>query len=341
MRVLAVSTGCPASIGPEISIAAAIARPSIRLLLIGDEGMLRAEAERREAGERVRIVDSVEEASALADGDIPILRGPRLTKPVLMGHPDKACGRAQLAYVNTAMRLAAKGGAAGMVTAAVSKHAIASSGAKGSKGFRGHTEHLQQELGAREVVMAFACERFVTSLATTHLPLRRVPRAITAKAVARSTYWLTRLLVDLGKPAPRVGVCGLNPHAGEEGLLGEEEERAITPGVALARKRLAREGIDATVDGPIGAETAYRRAVSGGFDGVVGMFHDQATIPMKVLSFGEAVNITLGLPILRTSVDHGTGYDIAGQGIARADGMIAAVDLADRLAAAAEQRARS
>lgn len=199
-------------------------------------------------------MDSVEEASALADGDIPILRGPRLTKPVLMGHPDKACGRAQLAYVNTAMRLAAKGGAAGMVTAAVSKHAIASSGAKGSKGFRGHTEHLQQELGAREVVMAFACERFVTSLATTHLPLRRVPRAITGKgrrALDVLAHAPARRPRQAGAARP---ACGLNPHAGEEGLLGEEEERAITPGVALARKRLAREGIDATVDGPIGAE---------------------------------------------------------------------------------------
>lgn len=319
---------------------AAIARPSIRLLLIGDEGMLRAEAERRGAADRVRVVDSVADAASLVDGEIPILRGPRLTAPVLMGHPDKACGRAQLAYVNTAMRLAESGEAAGMVTAAVSKHAIASSGAKGSKGFRGHTEHLQEQLGAKEVVMAFACERFLTSLVTTHLPLRRVARAITPRAVARATYWLARLIVDLGKASPRMGVCGLNPHAGESGLLGEEEERAIAPGIELARKRLAKEGIDASIEGPVGAETAYRRAVSGGFDGVVGMFHDQATIPMKVISFGEAVNVTLGLPIIRTSVDHGTGYDIAGQGIARADGMIAAVDFADRLARAAARDAR-
>ncbi|MFO0614318.1 MAG: 4-hydroxythreonine-4-phosphate dehydrogenase PdxA [Polyangiaceae bacterium] len=336
MRVLAVSTGCPASIGPEISIAAALARPRVRLLLIGDEALLRAEAATRGAEDRVVVVESAEEASALDDGAIPILRGPRLTEPVIMGHPDAACGRAQLGYVKTAMRLAERGEAAAMVTAAVSKHAIASSGAKGSKTFRGHTEYLMEQLGAREVVMAFACERFVTSLVTTHLPLRRVPDAIDRKGVARAIYWLARLLRDLGKPSPRIAVSGLNPHAGEGGILGKEEEKAIVPGVQSARKRLDREGISAAIDGPIGAETAYRRAASGAFDGVVGMFHDQATIPMKVLSFGEAVNITLGLPIIRTSVDHGTGYDIAGQGVAKPDGLIAAIDLADRLARASD-----
>src|SRR4030095_12484003 len=130
----------------------------------------------------------------------------------------------------------------------------------------------------------------------------------------------------------RIAVAGLNPHAGEQGLLGSEEVATIAPGIARAQERLLRARLAATVEGAMGAETAVRKAYAGGYDAVVAMYHDQATIPMKLVGFGDAVNVTLGLPIVRTSVDHGTGYDIAGKGIADARGMRAAIELAVRLA---------
>jgi 4-hydroxythreonine-4-phosphate dehydrogenase len=141
------------------------------------------------------------------------------------------------------------------------------------------------------------------------------------------------LVHRLGKKRPRIAVAGVNPHAGEQGLLGEEEISKIAPGIALAKKRLARARLGAIVEGPTGAETAVRKAHAGAYDAVVAMYHDQATIPMKLVGFGDAVNVTLGLPIVRTSVDHGTGYDIAGQGVADARGMTAAIGLAVRLTA--------
>jgi 4-hydroxythreonine-4-phosphate dehydrogenase len=179
--------------------------------------------------------------------------------------------------------------------------------------------------------MAFWSEALVTSLATTHLPLARVPRAVSADAVSRATYWLAWLLSRLARRAPRVAVAALNPHAGEGGLLGEEESVRIAPGIARAKARLRAAGIDASVDGPVPAETAFRLALAKQWDGVVAMYHDQATIPMKLVEFGEAVNVSLGLPIVRTSVDHGTAYDRAGMYSADARGMTAAIDLAARL----------
>jgi 4-hydroxythreonine-4-phosphate dehydrogenase len=181
--------------------------------------------------------------------------------------------------------------------------------------------------------MAFWAKELTIALVTTHLPIARVARALTSKNVAGAVFWTTGLVSRLGKKRPHIVVTGLNPHAGEGGLLGNEESEFVVPGIDLARLRLARARIAATVTGPVGAETAIRHARAGHYDAVVAMYHDQATIPMKLVGFGEAVNVTLGLPIVRTSVDHGTGYDIAGRGKADARGMKAAIDLAVRLAA--------
>ncbi len=230
-----------------------------------------------------------------------------------------------------------------MVTGPVSKDAIARSGAPGSRGFLGHTEHIQRRLGAREVVMAFYSEALTTALVTTHLALRRVPGAITKTGVASAAFWLVDLLVRLHnkrKRSPRVAVAALNPHAGEHGLLGDEESRILAPAIALARRRVRAKGLSAVLEGPVAAETAFRLAVAKKFDGVVALYHDQATIPMKLVGFGEAVNVSLGLPIIRTSVDHGTAYDVAGTGVADAGAMRAAIDLAARLASHASQRRR-
>jgi len=176
--------------------------------------------------------------------------------------------------------------------------------------------------------MAFACDELTTALVTTHLPIRAVPKAITARAVATATFWLGDFFDKTRKGAVRVAVASLNPHAGEHGRIGNEETR-IAAGMRAAKKRLGRRRVELV--GPVPAETAFRLAARGDYDGVVAMYHDQATIPMKLLGFGDAVNVTLGLPIVRTSVDHGTAYDRAARFDADARGMIAAMKLAARL----------
>jgi 4-hydroxythreonine-4-phosphate dehydrogenase len=174
-----------------------------------------------------------------------------------------------------------------------------------------------------------APDRLATSLVTTHLALAEVPHALRPEGVRDATLALALLLRSLGKRRPKVAVASLNPHAGEGELFGTEERRAIVPGIRAAARALGRRAI---VSGPIGAETAYRKAYAGALDGVVAMYHDQATIPMKLVAFGTAVNVTVGLGIIRTSVDHGTAYDIAWQGKADPRGMISAIELAARLA---------
>lgn len=255
--------------------------------------------------------------------------GPRLSEEdARPGEPTPAAGAAQLAYIEEAYALARAGARRVLVTGPVSKAAIARSGSARARRFLGHTEWLGELDGAKYTVMCFAADRLVTSLVTTHLPISKVPRSLTPQAVSAATVELARLLRALGHKRPRVAVASLNPHAGESELLGDEERRAIVPGVQDAAKALGRR---AQLLGPIGAETAFRKAYAGEFAGVVAMYHDQATIPMKLVAFGDAVNVTMGLRIVRTSVDHGTAYDIAWQGTADASGMIAAMELASKL----------
>jgi 4-hydroxythreonine-4-phosphate dehydrogenase len=259
------------------------------------------------------------------------------------GAPSRAGGAAELAWIDAACDLAKDDVVDAMTTGPVSKAAIQRSGAPHAKAFLGHTEHLQRRLGAREVVMAFWTPRLATSLVTTHLALADVPKAVTPRAVARAAFWLAWLVAHTrtarrGKTPP-IAVSGLNPHAGESGLLGREELRAVGPGIALARARIAKAKLAAELVGPVPAETAFRLAAQGTYAAVVAMYHDQATIPMKLVGFGEAVNVSLGLPIVRTSVDHGTAYDRAGRGDADARGMREALDLAAVLAKAPRGRA--
>jgi 4-hydroxythreonine-4-phosphate dehydrogenase len=187
--------------------------------------------------------------------------------------------------------------------------------------------------------MAFWTERLTSSLVTTHRRLADVPKAITAREVARAIFWTADFLARIGASGP-IAVAALNPHAGEGGLLGTEERRTIEPGIERARSRLRAAGIEARIEGPVPAESAFRLAVSGRYAAVVAMYHDQATIPMKLVGFGEAVNVSLGLPIIRTSVDHGTAYDRAGKGTADPRGMIEAMRLAAWLSDAARTAGR-
>ena len=228
-----------------------------------------------------------------------------------------------------------------MVTGPVSKEIIASSGAPHAARFLGHTEHLQRRLRAREVVMAFWNERFTTALVTTHLPLAKVPRAITPDAVGRAVYWLARLLLALRTRPARPAHRRLRAQPARRGR-GAPRPRRGARDRARHRARAARawRARGVMVEGPLGAETAFRRARSTArlYAGVVAMYHDQATIPMKLLGFGEAVNVSLGLPIIRTSVDHGTGYDIAGAASLTRAECAEAIALAVRLALIAKSK---
>ncbi|HEY4016854.1 MAG TPA: 4-hydroxythreonine-4-phosphate dehydrogenase PdxA [Polyangiaceae bacterium] len=333
---IALSVGCPCGIGPEVSVVSAAAVRGPRVLLVGDHGALAAAAKGRGvSASRLVRVETPLEGWSVARGKIAVWQPTRALaeRDRRPGAPTAASGRAQLAWIDAACDAVARGDADALVTGPVSKEVIGRSGAPGASSFLGHTEHLQRRLHAREVVMAFWSPTLVTSLVTTHVPLAKVPRSLTSAGVARATFWLGWLLGRLAGRGgrPRIVVAALNPHAGEGGLLGHEERRLIAPGIVRARTRLRAAGIDASVDGPVPAESAFRLALARTWDGVAAMYHDQATIPMKLSGFGDAVNVSLGLPIVRTSVDHGTAYDRAGAFTADPRGMRSAIALAAKL----------
>ncbi len=314
---IVISVGCPCGIGPEVALRA-LATTSYPVRLVGDPQQLFELA--------LALGLPLDPGRIISAGDT---LAPEDRRP---GEPSARAGQAQLAYLDRALALVTSGQARALVTGPINKEAVATSGAPGAQGFRGHTEYLQARLRAPEVVMAFWHERLVTALVTTHLPLAKVPEAITPARVASSIFWLAHFLHRLRpQTTPRLAVASLNPHAGEHGLLGGEEKTSIAPGIRLAEARLAQAQLPTSLTGPLGAESAMRLAYHGELDGVVAMYHDQATIPMKLVGFGEAVNISLGLPIVRTSVDHGTAYDRAGRGTASAEGMIQALRLAHQL----------
>ncbi len=311
----------------------------VRVVLVGDLGALRSAAQT--IGSRLTLVpvQSAQDAWRVAPPRVAVWQPTEDLRPSdrRPGRPGRAAGAAQLAWVDSAADAVALGMADALVTGPVNKDAVARSRSPGSEGFLGHTEHLARRLGALDVTMAFHSRALslTTSLVTTHVPLADVAPLVNRRGVARATYATARFVCDISPEREhRVAVASLNPHAGEGGLLGSEERQAIVPGIASARRRLS--GGRVQVVGPVPAETAFRLAAAGEFSAVVAMYHDQATIPMKLLSFGDAVNVTLGLPIVRTSVDHGTAYDRAGKGTAYAAGMIEAIALAARLALAAQ-----
>ena len=209
-----------------------------------------------------------------------------------------------------------------VATAPVNKEAFRLAGLP----WAGHTDLLAHLTAAPDVAMMFHSEPLRVVLATIHIPLAEVPRQLTTPVLERVIALTARELPRFGIAAPRIAVAGLNPHAGEHGLFGDEEERVFAPAIAACRTA----GID--VHGPFPGDTIFVRASRGDFDVVIASYHDQGLIPVKLLAFGQAVNVTLGLPIIRTSVDHGTAFDIAGKGLADPSSMVAAVTLAARLA---------
>ena len=254
----------------------------------------------------------------------PVLYGPHTDAELgafERGRVTPAAGRAAYEAIVRAVDDVKAGRIDAIATAPINKESFAAAGLR----WPGHTELLADMTGARRVRMMFHADDLKVVLATVHIPLASVPGALTRERLEETIEVAAAELPRFGVAVPRLAVCGLNPHAGEQGLIGTEERDALAPAISACRQR----GID--VRGPFPADTIFGRAMRGEFDAVIACYHDQGLIPIKLVAFGRAVNVTLGLPIVRTSVDHGTAFDIAGQGVADPSSLIAAVQLAARL----------
>lgn len=311
---IAISLGDPCGIGPEVT-ALALADPRVQAALVP-----------KIFGDLSTFVDAAISCGAEIDALMDFVQVSKLDPEARVpGHPrgdGGEAGAAALAYVDAAIDSVLAGECAGLCTAPLSKHRVALR----RPGFQGHTEHLAAHFNA-EVAMMLAGPRLRVTLATNHLALRDVPLQLSQESLARVIRLTHReLSARFGVAKPRIAVCGLNPHAGDGGIFGDEEARLIAPAITLVRN----DGIDAS--GPYPADGLFPRAVRGDYDAVIALFHDQGLIPAKLLDFRETVNVTLGLPHPRTSPDHGTADDIAGTGAADPEPMISALLLAARLA---------
>ena len=326
MKTIAVTMGDPCGVGPEV-VLKALRRlpvpPHVRLLVIGDRSVLTRTA--RRLGLSVPAWAVVPQS--VASGQWPVARvllvdlGRR--SAFVLGRTSSAAGRAALAYLDAAIALWRAGCIDGIVTAPVTKWAIA----QVKPGFVGQTEYLASAAHRREVVMLFVSDRLRVALVTRHVPMGRVPRALTAPLLT-STVRLTHaaLREQFGIPRPRLALCGLNPHAGEAGRCGREELTVMEP----ALRRLRADGLACA--GPFAADGLFAAGTSA-YDAVICPYHDQGLIPFKMLARDQGCQMTLGLPFVRTSPDHGSALDVAGKGVANPGSMMYAIRLAIRLIA--------
>jgi 4-hydroxythreonine-4-phosphate dehydrogenase len=322
---LAITLGDPAGIGPEILIKALCRGDLWRLcrpVVVGDPGVMERACALLGVSRTVRTIQAPEEAGE--GNEIPVLpaAGESL-EGIPMGRLDPRCGRAQVAFIRLAVDLALGGRVAGLVTGPINKQGLRLAGVT----HPGHTEMLAHWTGATQVAMMLAGDHLRVVPVTLHVPLRDAISQISVGRIGQCIRLTHQALRDwFGFPSPRLAVSGLNPHAGEGGLFGVEEGEIIEPAVEAART----EGLD--VDGPLPPDAVFHMAAAGRYQAVIAMYHDQGLIPLKLLDRDSGVNLTLGLPILRTSVDHGTAYDLAGTGRASEGSMVAAITLAARLA---------
>jgi 4-hydroxythreonine-4-phosphate dehydrogenase len=318
-RPVAVSCGEPAGISPEVMVKArAVLGDSVPLVWIGDPRHL-------PAGAAFREVAGTEGAMAVPASHLPVLPLDMGPAPA-PGRPDASQAAGVIASIETAVRLATGGQAAAVCTLPIHKKALV---VGAGFAFPGHTEFLAALADVPRVVMMLASDALRVVPATAHIPLARVPAVLTP-GLLEETLRITHagLVRDFGLPAPRIAVAGLNPHAGEGGTMGEDEARVIVP----VLDRLRAEGMH--LQGPLPADTMFHPAARARYDAAVCMYHDQALIPIKTIDFAGGVNVTLGLPFVRTSPDHGTAFDIAGHGLADPSSTVAALRLAVRMAAA-------
>jgi 4-hydroxythreonine-4-phosphate dehydrogenase len=327
---LILTLGEPAGVGPEIVAAAwkALRADQTAFAVIGDAALLRAQ------GVPVAEVGAPGDAGGLFRSALPVLHRP-LPAPVLVGSPDPANASAVADGIEEAVSFALSGEASGVVTAPIAKAPMYASGFR----FPGHTEFIAEltadapYAGTRGPVMMLTAQNLRACLVTIHVALDQVPELVTAERVARTARVVYESLKrDFAIARPRLAMAALNPHAGEGGALGLQERDILIP----VAEQLRAEGIDITDPRP--ADTLFHDEARATYDAAICMYHDQALIPVKTLDFWGGVNVSLGLPIIRTSPDHGTGFDIAGKGVARAHSLIAAIRLASEMAAARAAR---
>ena len=320
--IIAITMGDPVGIGPEITCAALLddsLHQEARILVVGDPGALAKACKIIEAPLKIREI-SDPSGGVYEPGVLDVLAPCSLDPARLaFGSPSPETGNAMVQYVFCATDLAMAKKIHGMATGPIHKAAMHAAGFL----YNGHTELLAQRTQSKEYVMMLAGSRLRVVLVTIHTALSQVPGAITSKKIV-DTMRLTSesLRARFGISQPRLVVAALNPHAGEQGLFGDEETRVIAPAIAEARTM----GIQ--VEGPLPSDTLFYHALAGKWDAVVCQYHDQGLIPFKMIHFTDGVNTTLGLPIIRTSVDHGTAYDIAGTGAADPGSLVAAVRMA-------------
>ena len=317
--------GDPAGIGPEVVLKAlddAEVRAQGKMVVVGDRGVFARAAEAMG-----RTLDWPDVPPDCTRGALPVVGLMHLPdtaiEQVAIGEPTVEGGRASVAAILRSVELASRGTADAIVTAPISKQAMNAAGYP----FAGHTELLAHYTHAKRSVMMMAETRIRTTLVTTHMALKDVPARLTVGLIVE-TIQITHSSLKrfFGIDWPRIGVCGLNPHSGEGGLFGSEETEVIAPAIDAARS----DGIDCS--GPVPADVAFVQALNGRYDVVVAMYHDQGNIPVKLLGFETGVNITLGLPIIRVSPDHGTAYDIAGKGVANPSSLKSAIRTAAEMA---------
>jgi 4-hydroxythreonine-4-phosphate dehydrogenase len=297
---IVITPGDPQGIGPEVVCRAVAQRPGLAPLLVGEADAIDVQA--KAVGLQITRVEHPAEGEG-----VRVYEPPSSREPI------------EVSSLRCAVELIQGRQASALVTGPINKEKLIRQGFS----HRGHTEFLGELCGVSRPVMAFVGGPVRVALVTTHIPISEVSSSLSIQGILwtiEATHHA--LLRDLGFSAPRIAVCGLNPHAGEGGVIGREELETIIPAVELAQGR----GIHAV--GPMSAETVFRRCLAGDFDMVVAMYHDQGLVPLKALGFGESVNWTLGLPLIRTSVDHGTAYDIAGRNQADPSSMLAALDWA-------------
>lgn len=327
-RPLALTLGDPAGVGPEIIVKAwqALRAEDLSFFAVGDFQTLAAAAGAG-APPLQRIASPQEALQVFADA-LPVLDLP-LATPATPGRPTPASAPSVIQWIETAVGLALRGEVGGVVTAPIAKAPLYEAGFK----FPGHTEFLGELTaaapyeGARGPIMMLTARDLRVTLVTVHAPLARVPGLLSTEAIVHAGLVTAQALRrDFGVAAPRIAVAGLNPHAGESGSIGREEVELVEPAVQALREL----GVDAT--GPYPADSMFPEEMRARYDAALCLYHDQALIPVKMLDFWGGVNVSLGLPIVRTSPDHGTAFDVAGRGVARPDSLLAAIRLADEIA---------
>ncbi len=316
-RPIALTCGEPAGIGAEIAVLARLALPDLPFFWLGDPRHL-------PQGTGFTEIASPDQAALVPKGVLPVLAH-RFAGAATAGHPDPANAQGVIDVIARAVDLVQSGQALGLCTLPIHKKAL-QDGA--GFAFPGHTEFLAHLAGGASVVMMLACDTLRVVPATIHIALSQVPAALTPDLLEEVIRVTVRgLQRDFGLPRPRLAIAGLNPHAGEGGAMGREEIAWINPLIT----RLQAMGFD--LRGPLSADTLFHPRARATYDAAICMYHDQALIPIKTLDFDGGVNVTLGLPFIRTSPDHGTGFDIAGKCVAKPDSTIAALRLAAKMAA--------